>query len=89
MLAQQAEDAAAYLPSRAAFESQEQARRDFAQSVRFASPATALQDTLERLAGTDATRAVAFQQQVRRFADGLRPHIEGNLTAPRSTCGLR
>lgn len=74
-----AEDMAAYAPVRDAFRAQEQARRELAHDLRFASPATAVQDTLERLAGTDATRAVAFQEQAWDFAQDLRVHVEAHL----------
>lgn len=73
------EDMAAYGLVRDAFRAQEHARRNLAHRLRFASPATAVQDSLERLAGTDATRAVAFQQQAWNFAQGLRAHVEANL----------
>ena len=78
-LARVDEDMAAYAPVRDAFRDREQARRDFAHDLRFASPATAVQDTLERLAGTDATRAVAFQDQAWRFAQALRTHAGTSL----------
>jgi len=75
-----AEDMAAYTPVRDAFRSREHARRNLAHDLRFASPATAVQDSLERLAGTDAARAVAFQEQAWDFAQGLRAHVEAHLT---------
>ena len=78
-LARVEEDMAAYAPVRDAFRARETARRDFAHDLRFASPATAVQDSLERLAGTDATRAVAFQQQAWDFSRKLRTHVEANL----------
>lgn len=42
--------------------------RSVAESLRFLSPAVIAQDALDRLAGTDAARALAFQQQARAFA---------------------
>ena len=42
--------------------------RSFAEKLRFLSPAIVAQDALDRLAGTDATRAIAFQHQARGFA---------------------
>ncbi|MDP5277451.1 DUF3526 domain-containing protein [Sphingomonas sp. DG1-23] len=42
--------------------------RRLAERLRFLSPAVIAQDALDRLAGTDAARALAFQQQARAFA---------------------
>ena len=42
--------------------------RRVAERLRFLSPAVIAQDALDRLAGTDATRALAFLQQARAFA---------------------
>jgi ABC-2 type transport system permease protein len=42
--------------------------RRFAERLRFLSPAVIAQDALDRLAGADAARALAFQQQARAFA---------------------
>lgn len=40
--------------------------------LRFLSPAVAAQDALDRMAGTDAGRALAFQEQARAFAGEAR-----------------
>ena len=42
--------------------------RAVADLLRFMSPAVLAQDALDRIAGTDAARALAFQQQARAFA---------------------
>lgn len=44
------------------------AHRGLADKLRFLSPAIVTQDALDRLAGTDASRAMAFQEQARGFA---------------------
>jgi ABC-2 type transport system permease protein len=46
--------------------------RHIADRLRFLSPAIVVQDALDRLAGNDATRALAFQQQARGFAGRAR-----------------
>lgn len=46
--------------------------RRVAERLRFLSPAVIAQDALDRLAGTDAARALAFQQQARAFAEEAR-----------------
>lgn len=52
---------------------EEQARnRALADAARFLSPAILVQDALDRIAGTDAARALAFQQQARAFAGRAR-----------------
>ncbi|PSJ36682.1 DUF3526 domain-containing protein [Allosphingosinicella deserti] len=46
--------------------------RTLADRLRFLSPAVVTQDALDRIAGTDATRALAFQAQARAFAGEMR-----------------
>lgn len=46
--------------------------RALADTLRFVSPAILAQDALDRIAGTDASRALAFQQQARAFAGKAR-----------------
>lgn len=46
--------------------------RSWADRLRFLSPAVLAQDALDRLAGTDAARALAFQDQARSFAGQTR-----------------
>lgn len=46
--------------------------RRFAERLRFLSPAVVVQDGLDRIAGTDASRALSFQDQARRFAGRTR-----------------
>jgi ABC-2 type transport system permease protein len=46
--------------------------RRLAEAARFVSPAVIAQDALDRIAGTDATRALAFQAQARGFAARVR-----------------
>jgi ABC-2 type transport system permease protein len=46
--------------------------RALADRLRFLSPAVIAQDALDRIAATDATRALAFQDQARRFAEEVR-----------------
>jgi ABC-2 type transport system permease protein len=46
--------------------------RALASAVQIFSPAVLAQDALDRIAGTDATRALAFQQQARAFAGAVR-----------------
>ena len=47
-------------------------RRAVAGGLRFLSPAVIAQDALDRIAGTDASRALAFQDQARAFAGDAR-----------------
>ena len=42
--------------------------RTLANAARFVSPAVIAQDAFDRIAGTDATRAMTFQEQARAFA---------------------
>lgn len=46
--------------------------RALANAARFVSPAVVAQDALDRIAGTDAGRALAFQKQARAFAGTAR-----------------
>ena len=46
--------------------------RALADRLRFLSPAVVAQDALDRIAGTDASRALAFQEQARGFAGEMR-----------------
>ncbi len=46
--------------------------RNLASALRVASPAILAQDALDRIAGTDAARALAFQDQAKRFAGAVR-----------------
>lgn len=46
--------------------------RDLGLALRLLSPAILVQDALDRLAGTDASRALAFQDQARAFAGSVR-----------------
>lgn len=46
--------------------------RTLADAARFVSPAVVVQDALDRIAGTDASRALAFQEQARAFAGTTR-----------------
>jgi len=48
------------------------ANRSLADAARFLSPAVIVQDALDRIAGTDAARALAFQDQARAFAGSTR-----------------
>lgn len=54
------------------YQARDDARRQLASAMRILSPAVAAQDALDRVAGTDATRALAFQAQVRQFLRDLR-----------------
>jgi ABC-2 type transport system permease protein len=49
------------------YRAQDRTRRIWLESLRAASPAIALQDGLERLAGADAARAQRFQDEAHRF----------------------
>jgi ABC-2 type transport system permease protein len=60
---------------RAPFEAQAAARLHLANTFRLFVPSVALQDTLERVAGHDADRALSFQQQVWSFIDSLHHFI--------------
>lgn len=51
---------------------QAEGHRTIADQMRFLSPAVLAQDALDRVAGTDARRALAFQQQARAFAGEAR-----------------
>lgn len=46
--------------------------RALADAARFVSPSVVVQDALDRIAGTDASRALAFQEQARAFAGTTR-----------------
>ncbi|ATY31099.1 ABC transporter permease subunit [Sphingomonas psychrotolerans] len=46
--------------------------RSLAERLRYLSPAVVAQAALDRLAGTDAARALAFQEQARNFAGQVR-----------------
>jgi ABC-2 type transport system permease protein len=59
-------------PIHAAFSRAHTARRTAGNAARFVSPAVVAQDALDRLAGTDADRAVAFQTQATTFAAATR-----------------
>jgi ABC-2 type transport system permease protein len=54
------------------WDSQQRARLRLAQRLGYFSPAALVQGALDRIAGTDADRAIAFERQVRRFLDELR-----------------
>lgn len=54
-------------PMLAAHKRSQDARRHWMDSVRFLLPSVAAQDALDRLAGSDADRALAFQSQVATF----------------------
>ena len=60
---------------RAPFEAQAAARLHLANTLRLLVPPVALQDTLERIAGHDAPRALSYQRQVWNFIDGLHNYI--------------
>ena len=60
------------LPLHRAHAEQAAHHRGVAEGLRFLSPAIVVQDALDRLAGTDAARALAFQQQARGFAGRAR-----------------
>lgn len=55
------------------------ARRAVLDKVRFFLPSVAVQDALDRIAGSDADRALAFQGQVLDARDELRRMLKGNL----------
>lgn len=63
------------------FEAQDAARRELADTLRLLVPSVALQDTLERLAGHDAARALSFQGQVWSYIDGLHAYIRSPAAA--------
>ncbi len=65
--------------ARGEFLAQEAARRDWANRVRFIAPSLLAQDTLERIAGTDAGRASAFRVQGLEFITSLRDFVRANL----------
>lgn len=66
------------------FENAYAARRQLGDILRYLSPAVIAQDALDRLAGTDADRALAFQVQARDFLRQLRrlafPYLAGERT---------
>lgn len=59
-------------PIHVAYSTAQARHRDAASLLRLASPAVIAQDALDRIAGTDADRAVAFQNQARAFAGEMR-----------------
>lgn len=56
-----------------------EARRRVLDKVRFFLPSVAVQDALDRIAGSDADRALAFQSQVLAARDELRRLLKGHL----------
>lgn len=56
------------LPIHRAYAATWDRHRNLATALRLLSPAILLQDAMDRVAGTDAARALAFQRQARRFA---------------------
>jgi ABC-2 type transport system permease protein len=64
------------------FEARQSARRALAQALRFLSPAVLTQDALERIAGTDADRAIEFRRQVRAFLGTLQQFAAERALAP-------
>lgn len=56
-----------------------EARRRVLDKARFLLPSVAAQDALDRIAGSDADRALAFQSQVLAARDELRRLLEGYL----------
>lgn len=66
-------------PMVAAHQQAKDARRHLLDTVRFALPSVALQDALDRIAGSDADRALAFERQVRAAQVERRPLYEQYL----------
>jgi ABC-2 type transport system permease protein len=63
-----AERDARLLPLHHGYAAAQARHRDVATALSFLSPAVIAQDAFDRLAGTDPARALAFQEQSRRFA---------------------
>ncbi|WP_231757337.1 DUF3526 domain-containing protein [Microbulbifer elongatus] len=57
----------------------ERTRRDLLDTIRFFLPAVAIQDALDRVAGSDADRAIVFEQQVRATQMALRQRYKTHL----------
>jgi len=66
-------------PMVAAHQHAKDARREVLDRVRLFLPSVAMQDALDRIAGSDADRALAFERQVREAQLELRPLYEGYL----------
>lgn len=71
---------AAYGKVMAQFNDRRADRSDLATALRFWSPAVLAQDAFDRLAGTDADRALAFQHQALAFLEGLRDFVAPYFT---------
>ena len=67
----------------ARFRAQDERRQHWMDAMRFASPAIAVQDALERVAGADAARARLFQDQAHAFLLGVRVLVQRDLDADR------
>lgn len=61
----------------------EDTRRSAMDAARWLLPSVAAQDALERIAGADADRALAFQSQVQQFLAALRQFASGYLAEDR------
>ena len=70
-------------PMIAAHKRAQDARRELLDKVRFFLPSVAVQDALDRIAGADADRALAFQDQVFAFRQQLRLLYRGYLDRDR------
>lgn len=66
-------------PLVAAHNAQQARRRQLSETMRFLSPAVIAQDALERIAGTDADRSLAFQAQALSFLGSLRTFADENM----------
>jgi ABC-2 type transport system permease protein len=71
-----------FAPLVEAYETQHTERRRLAQTLRVISAAIAAADALERIAGTDAERAIAFQKQVVEFQEQWRAIVASRAAVP-------
>lgn len=78
-----AEEESTSLPIARQLREAEDLRRTALDAARWLLPAVAAQDALERIAGSDADRALAFQSQVQQFLVTLRHFAAGYLAEDR------
>lgn len=71
-------------PHAARFHAAEDRRATLADDLRFSSPAVLALDLLERLAGTDANRARAFEHQAQTFVRRTRAYSDSYMVADRT-----
>ncbi len=88
-LVESAEDQQLLADAQASARQQQDKRRQWADTYRFAAPSLLVQDALERIAGTDAARANAFSDQALDFIVTLRDLIQQHLRDGKKAASVR